>query len=164
MSAGRFLAGLTLVALIPAGAGCSREGRLYRIEGVVTFEDKPLEGAEIRFFREDGSGTPAAAVSGPGGEYRLTTRTAGDGLREGSYKVTVTARAGGPGQNTRTSGDPQGFSKAMEEHAKKGGRKDANKSAIPASYGDPARTTLRYVVPPADGGGKINIDLRKSGA
>jgi hypothetical protein len=164
MTSGRFLAGLALVAVLQGAGGCSREGRLHRVEGVVTFEAKPLEGAEIRFFREDGSGTPATAVSGRGGEFRLTTHRDGDGIREGSYKVTVTAPTSGAEQNASPPGDPKGFSKAMEEYAKKPRKKDPTRAAIPPSYGDPARTTLKFVVPPADGSGKINIDLRKSGA
>jgi hypothetical protein len=163
MTRTQLLGGLILAALVLPTGGCSKRSKLYKVEGTITYDGKPLEGAEIKFYREDGSGIPATAVSGSGGEFRLTTFTTGDGAMEGNYKATVTVPGHEMDQSFQMPEDAKGRSEAMEKLMKTPKKKDPKKVEIPASYGDPGKTNLKYVVPPADGSGKINIDLRKSG-
>ena len=50
LSLGRFHA--LAVALALLGAGCSSQGQPVKVEGVVTLDDKPLEGAIVTFLPE----------------------------------------------------------------------------------------------------------------
>jgi hypothetical protein len=156
-----FLIAPGLLALL-ACAGCGGPGKLYKVEGTVTFEDKPLEGATVLFFQEDGGGQAASGVTGSDGSFRLTTVTTGDGARAGDYKVLVTLPKSEAEPNIPGGGkDNAENMKAMKEFAMKAKKKDTGKPQLPANYGDRAKTPLKYKVPPD---GSIEIQLRKSGS
>lgn len=74
---------LTAAALV----GCSSDG-LQPLQGTVTLDGKPLEGAAISFSPIEG-GRPATGKTDADGKFTLASYKAGDGLPAGSYKVTV---------------------------------------------------------------------------
>jgi hypothetical protein len=162
----RYLAlGLVLFGLL-TGVGCGK-GKTVKVEGVVTLDNQPVEGAMVRFVPVDpAAGQPASGITGSDGHFRLTTRSPNDGAMPGEYKVQITLeekQEGGPGIDFNR---PDQVGKAMKgfgEQAKatSGGQRPATKkTSIPEIYGSD-RTTLRAVVPPPES--PIRIDLRSTG-
>src|SRR3954471_17374265 len=75
---GTFTAASAL-ALATLAAGCG--GRQTTpapvpVSGAVTFDGRPLEGADVIFYPEDSNhvGTPGRGRTGPGGRYKAWTR------------------------------------------------------------------------------------------
>jgi hypothetical protein len=73
----------------------------YKVTGVVTLDDKPVEGATVTFTPAGGGQDQKTAVgtSMAGGKYELTTFSGGDGALAGPYKVTVSKLQYAPGEN-----------------------------------------------------------------
>ncbi|MCL2622451.1 MAG: DUF4198 domain-containing protein [Planctomycetaceae bacterium] len=78
-------------------AGCNSGLRTEYVEGIVTLEDKPLEGALVTFIpASGGTARVAAGTTDARGRFTLTTAEggkAGRGTTEGDYKVTIAKRA-----------------------------------------------------------------------
>ncbi|MFM8890436.1 MAG: hypothetical protein ACKOTB_02230 [Planctomycetia bacterium] len=79
-------AGACLMAL-----GCGRP--LEPVGGTVTFDGKPVTGGSVAFLPvskgPDGKGArPGSGTVQSGGEYRLGSYAAGDGVAVGTYRVT----------------------------------------------------------------------------
>jgi hypothetical protein len=155
---------LLVVVLLLAASGCGR--RLVKLEGTVTLDGQPLEGATVTFVPEGGSGPSASGLTGSDGVFSLTTRTSGDGVAPGAYKVTVTKSvvpevAGTEQPNTS---DPQSMMKAMKEYADKHKQaKDSGKkpaAAIPAQYSNAEKSPLKCQVPPDS---PVEFKLRSKG-
>jgi hypothetical protein len=70
--------------------GCGSESgpKLVPVSGVVTMNNKPLEGATVSFSPVGGEGAGAEDVTGPGGNYKAMTRGR-SGVAPGKYKVVV---------------------------------------------------------------------------
>ena len=144
--------------------GCSGGEKPIKVEGEVKLDGKPLENAMILFTPED-KGTPASGTSGSDGSFRLTTYSSGDGIKPGTYKVTVTLTdlVTGDGTQAPNMNDPKAMAEAMKKFAEKNKNKPAaKKPSLPASYSDVSKTTLKQVIPPPEG--KIVLDLRSSGS
>ncbi len=81
-----------LLAVV-AGAGCggrSDKVPLYPVEGSVRVAGQPASGARLMFHPEDGLATPVPfAVTGPDGQFQVTTYSLGDGAPAGDYVVTL---------------------------------------------------------------------------
>ena len=84
--------GLTVLAVSMAVVcGCSRGPAFQYVEGVVTLDGKPVEGAMVSFM-PSGPGVAAAGTTDANGVYRLnplTGREAGVGTISGDYVVAV---------------------------------------------------------------------------
>jgi hypothetical protein len=85
--------------LILAGlsfAGCHSGLRTEYVEGIVTLDNKPVEGALVTFIPASGeTARVAAGTTDARGRYTLTTAEGGRpgrGTTEGDYKVTVAKR------------------------------------------------------------------------
>ena len=83
---------LMAVACLTA-SGCGRP--LEPVGGTVTFDGKPVTGGSVAFLPvskgTDGKGAkPGSATVQAGGEYRLGSYAAGDGVAVGTYRVTYT--------------------------------------------------------------------------
>ena len=81
-----FLAGACLIA-----GGCGR--RLEPVGGRVTFDGKPVTGGSVAFLPlsngPDGKGArPGSGTVQSGGDYRLGSYVANDGVMAGRYRVT----------------------------------------------------------------------------
>jgi hypothetical protein len=83
---------LILPALLLTGSGCGESGpTLVPVNGTVTLNGKPLEGAEIAFIPDPGNkaGLPALDVTGPEGNYKAMSLNR-SGVVPGKYKVIIT--------------------------------------------------------------------------
>lgn len=66
----------------------------YRVEGVVTYDGSPVEGATVIFYPTDPKCLSASGVTDPGGNFEVTTYVSqgldARGAMAGEYKITVT--------------------------------------------------------------------------
>lgn len=76
------------------GKSANRE-KTVRVTGVVTYQNKPVEGATVTFNPGTGSTARAAfGVTDSNGKYSLTTYESNDGAIPGKYFVTVAKKVG----------------------------------------------------------------------
>ena len=139
-----------IVAL--AGPGCG--GRLVKVNGVVTLDGQPIEGAMVTFLPvEAGKGQNAQGSADKDGVFQLTTTKPNDGAFPGEYKVTVTYSEGAEAPPSGNMKDAfAGFEKAQKQ------KRPPPKYVILPKYNDPAKTELRQKVPPPEG--KVILDLK----
>ena len=150
---------VALMGLFTAG-GCERDARPVPMEGVLTFEGKPLAKARVQ-FTPVACGRPAFGLTDDEGRFRLTTYEAGDGALPGSYKVTVThyleTREGAP-QAPRSEKAPE---PAQASVPKRATAFDAQGRAITL---EPAQANVPKRAPgEVDHGGMINRGRRELG-
>ncbi len=73
--------------------GCGGDGRpsLVKVEGTITLDGEPLEGANIAFIPDASNGIQrgSRSTSGSGGKFVVGTYAGDDGIPTGKYKVTV---------------------------------------------------------------------------
>ena len=75
-------------------AGCTStpsNPKTFPVDGMVSLDDKPIEGATVVLVpisKDDGEA--ASGVSDASGKFSLTTYAAGDGVRPGNYRIRVT--------------------------------------------------------------------------
>jgi len=83
-----------LLVILLCCFGCKGGGLpgLVPCSGVVTLDDKPLEGATVMLIPRDSSGSlrNAIGVTDATGKFRMTTLQENDGVMPGTYTVTVT--------------------------------------------------------------------------
>jgi len=130
---------LLLAALCGCGGGDSVS--LYSASGVVTKGGKPLAGVSVTFTPD--KGPSSGAVTNAEGKFILVCSTGQSGAVAGKHKVTLT-------KVEATSGgfDPVAMSKSREAGIGKRGQPKETKAsdAIPAEYGDAARSPLKFEV------------------
>ncbi|QDV20992.1 hypothetical protein Pan153_56740 [Gimesia panareensis] len=126
-----------LLLLAGCGSGVDRPSTV-QVEGTVTFDNQPLEGASISFIPQDGR--PASGFTDAGGHFVLKTFEPGDGAIPGEHTVIVTKVAA-----DSKSGD--------DIYAKQ-------KSVIPEKYGDLKNSGLTATVK-TDGENKFSFELKK---
>lgn len=98
------LAAAAFVALISA-TGCGpRRPKTIHVEGVVTLDGKPVQGAAVLFSPVAG-GHPADGITDAQGKFTLTTFAAGDGALPGEHAVAVTLS-----EVSGVTADPDGLS------------------------------------------------------
>ncbi len=80
-----------LALLLLAVAGCSGRYTPVPVSGVVTLDDKPVEGAMVYFYAvgDDKEGRPAFGSTDKEGRFRLSTMGHEDGALRRQYKVVV---------------------------------------------------------------------------
>lgn len=87
---GRLVGWLGVVAVALAVVGCGPSGPvLTPVNGVITLEGEPLEGAVVLFQPEEG-GKPATGLTDAAGAFTLTTFEPGDGAQVGVNSVAIT--------------------------------------------------------------------------
>lgn len=87
-----------VLAAIPLlSLGCGPSGpEIASVEGTVTLDDKPLEGALVMFYPKAG-GRPAAGRTDASGHYELQYSQGRSGALPGEHDVTIsTVRDGDP--------------------------------------------------------------------
>jgi hypothetical protein len=81
---------LTLTSIVLSGCGRGHELDTAEVQGIVTFDGKPLEEGFVTFVPTRGRG--AMGVIQADGSYTLTTYRDGDGALIGPHTVTVSPR------------------------------------------------------------------------
>jgi hypothetical protein len=115
-----------LAALALPGCGDGDGPTLAPVSGTVTYQGKPVEGAQVTFST---AGAPlASATTDNQGRFQLTTRSSGDGAAIGKHKVSVAKY---------TKRDPHDTSPYAEM-----------KPVLPVKYERPANTRLTAEVTP----------------
>jgi len=160
---GRYLSlGALALALVLAFSGCSKKS-MNKVEGKVTLDGQPLDGATVIFEPASEDGRPASGLTGSDGVFHLTTYTTGDGAVPGDYKVLIkkSDTSMTEGMGTPDPSDPKAQQEAMKKFAEKQKTKPAtNKPSVPFQYGDAAKTPLKCKVPPD---GPLEFPLRSKG-
>ena len=152
-SAHGFLA-LGLLASVLGGCGGEEGPKVVFVNGAVSVNGKPLEGAGVTFVPEPGprESTTGNGTSDSSGRYRLRTRY-GDGVAPGKYKVTISLlAAAGPGTKP---GDPIEGDRIMAVRAGRARQK------FPA-YANAATTPFTADVPESGRSFDFNVDSKKA--
>ncbi len=152
----------TVVIVAIGLAGCSSGDSLPdRVDagGTVTYNGEPVAGAQV-VFRVQG-GKAATAVTGEDGRFILSTFGQQDGAIPGEHTATVVKTA--KVEVDDPSSDPSNadtMEEAMNASAKAAAEGDAPtaKSLIPARYGNPETSELRFTVS-ATGSNDFSIKL-----
>ena len=147
-----FLRLLSVCCVLGLLWGCTGN-EMMPLEGTVTLDGQPLEGAAIGFIPAEG-GRPATGKTDAEGRFTLASFTAKDGLPPGSYKVTVskveTARA--------AEAAPSAVEDGSEESTAMGRIDQGVKFITPVKFSSPLTTDLMVEVGP--GMEPVKLDLR----
>jgi hypothetical protein len=144
---------LGLMVGLTAGIGCG--GRMSTVEGKVTLDGTPVEGASVSFVPEDAKGQPANGITDASGTFTLKTGTK-SGVAPGNYKVVVvkTPQATGFDPGKMKPGSPEAQEEMKKNMAKMGpgtGGKASGpqgpKNELPEKYSDASKTPLKATVP-----------------
>jgi len=138
MASRRILLWLSVLGFAWIATGCgSGLPETAEVNGTVTLDGKPVDGAIVVFFDPDGA-HPARGVTDGSGKFTLTTFEAGDGAVLGQHKVSVSkidesakAPAGAEGQDTPS------VSEDISESAK---------NLLPVLYSSPSTSGLTVEV------------------
>jgi len=160
-------AALAVAVLFASLVGCG--GGLSKVEGVVTLDGTPVEGATVSFIPTSGKANLVVGQTDASGKFSLKT---GDksGAPPGDYKVTVlkTPKIGGGDPEKMKPGTPE-YEKAMKDKNKGGmpttpgpgmpmPKMGGIKSELPEKYASLDKTPLTAKIPSA---GPINLELTK---
>jgi hypothetical protein len=127
-------------------AGCSSQSDgLAPVQGIVTYQGKPLENALVVFIPETPNLLPASDLTDGSGRYELMTKVPGDGASIGKHRVTVTAR----GPEKTSPGQEIGLPEIKVE---------AGPLLIPARYSNPDSSGLTAEVKPE--GAALDFELK----
>jgi hypothetical protein len=92
MASARRLSWMAAFLAAVACSACSREEKVYPVEGQVLVDGKPAARVQVSF--QPVNGTPDAArpvgQTDEQGKFTLTTRVGGDGAPVGEYRVALT--------------------------------------------------------------------------
>ncbi|MEW4565435.1 carboxypeptidase-like regulatory domain-containing protein [Bremerella sp. JC770] len=86
-----FKLAVLLAAITLTGTGCYNDSlKTAPIEGTITWNGEPVEGAEVMFVPVDGKTRAAAANSDANGKYQLFFSTTRVGAPLGTHRVQIT--------------------------------------------------------------------------
>ena len=152
---------LVLAAVLAAGfTGCGSKASsgpepVYPVTGVITFQGRPVAGADVTFFNAE-KNRSAFGKTDAQGKFTLSTFALNDGAVEGSHVVTV-AKVTAPPPSAPVapleSPDyvPPGFGESTQP--------EAPKSELPEQYADAATSGLTATVQAA-GPNTVSFDLK----
>ena len=121
-------------------AGCSN-ATTSPVEGLVTFDGKPLAGAAVVFVPQ-GAGRDATGQTDAAGRFEMSTFEPGDGVLPGTYKVTITPATGAIDTTQYASAE-----EAMAAASKPRAAPRATGPAFPQRYSRIDQTPLTQQVP-----------------
>lgn len=131
--------------------GCSGKAMLP-VEGTITLDGKPLDGAAISFVPAEG-GRPCSGQTDAQGHFTLASYVAGDGVPPGEYKVTVVKL------DARRQAEAAPVEEgAADQQQVMGNIEQAVKFLTPLKYSSPATTDLKVDV--TSGMEPVQIDLK----
>lgn len=152
-----------------AAIGCNREIPYGSVEGVVTFEGKPVEDAEVIFMPDPGKGTSgprSVALTDKNGHYRIASDLGRDGTPVGFHVVQINDIAAMGRQHTHTAGQvppvapiPEGNAVPAIEAPKprSAGRTSTDSNGLPFIY-------VRYPNEPPEKQMKLRFPFKYSDA
>lgn len=125
--------------------GCGTSGPdTQPVQGTVTLDGAPLEGATVYFSPTDQTGAPAAGRTATDGVFRLTTVVAGarggGGAMPGNYAVVIQKREA-PAVVELSPDDPR----YGADLPSRGSSNDI-KQIVPTVYGDAKTSPLKAIV------------------
>ncbi|MCA9087832.1 MAG: carboxypeptidase regulatory-like domain-containing protein [Planctomycetaceae bacterium] len=125
---------LATLMLFPLGCGGAGRPKLVAVEGTVTLNGAPLEGATIMFMPVDAGSAdfqrPSTAVTDAQGKFVASTYTTGDGLAIGKYQLGI--------EKKELVGDlPKGFDSEQPELSRV-----RYKLIVPKQFRDPTTSGL----------------------
>jgi hypothetical protein len=142
-----------IILLMPIFSGCAAKSytgpETHLVDGVVTLDGTPFEGADIRFYpKEEGVGETASGKSASAGNFKLSSVQGqpGKGAMKGTYTVTVSKTEVvqlSPPKRDPVSGDPI---------------TQTSKEILPTVYQDPAKTPLEITI--VEGINKVQLGLK----
>lgn len=93
----KLYAGLAMIAVMALCLGCAQESgpELGYVEGNVTLDGKPLDGAEVSF--EPSDSRPSVAFTDDSGHYVLKFTGARNGATVGTHTVRIVSARGSSG-------------------------------------------------------------------
>ncbi|MCE9528555.1 MAG: carboxypeptidase-like regulatory domain-containing protein [Planctomycetales bacterium] len=150
----RFLM-VSMLALILAGCGGSGP-RLYKMQGTVTYNGKPVQGAQVSFSYPDGNF--ANGDTDATGKYNLSY-VGGVGAKPGMCDVTVT-KMSTTATAAPTGAKPEDMLKAMKDYADAQKNAAAPKNELPQKYADPKTSGLKFEIKTSEKDNVYNIDLK----
>jgi len=126
--------GASMILALTLICGCSTGGGgQLPVNGIVTMDEQPLDGAAVTFFPDDKAATVGgAARTGSDGKFVVVGPKGEHGLVPGTYKVTVSKRKGGPITDEPVIAAPS--------------EAEIRADDLPAIYSDRNQTKLSYAV------------------
>jgi len=153
-----------MMALVFAGlpfllAGCGGEERpdLVPVSGVVTYQGKPVVGAEVVFHNDDAP-RAASGVTDAQGKFRLTSYEDFDGAVPGECIVTVAKVETDAAINDANAEDPSAAYGEGMMAAASGDMSEIAKNELPEKYADPSTSGLTVTIKKE--GPNDNIELK----
>lgn len=129
------------LGLLALGCGPSDGLTVYPVQGMVTFEGEPLEGA-IVVFLPDESGRAASGRTLSDGSFQLATSGAQQsGAMAGDYHVTIRKEV-----DVDANGNPIDYGNGDAGPASKPQTRGKTISVIPNRYGEVEKTDLTATV------------------
>lgn len=137
---------VSAAVIVGCGSGGAISGTAP-VTGKVTYNGQPVAGASIGFYTDAADGRVAVATSRADGSYELMTLDT-KGALPGNYSVTV----------KKTEIPPELTKEVSMEEAAANANKPLPqpKELLPAKYGTPAKTPLKFEVK----SGSNTIDLK----
>jgi hypothetical protein len=143
---------LVILATIVSLNGCQKNGLdgLVPVAGKVTYQGKPVEGADV-VFNPASNGRAAFAKTDASGKFQLTTLDPQDGAHPGDYKVTI---------SKKEMINPMTAEEAEEWFHKHSGPPPPRKvkNDLPEKYADEKTSELTATVK-ENGTNQVNFDL-----
>lgn len=162
---------LAVLALAVVLAGCGPNGpKLYKAVGTVTYNNQPVDGAQVNFLYDDGS--IANGFTDSAGKFQVSYLGRPDGAALGKGKVGVAkAAAGSTGASLAAAPDKPS---TEEEHKAKMKAKEAEmdimkstlgnsapaKDLLPTKYANPATSGLTFEVKANESENDFKFDLK----
>jgi len=147
------LSAIVLIVFAVFAAGCNDgKPKSYRVEGTVTLNGTPVEGAAVAFVPDDSTGSSAGGKTDASGKYTLMTSFGTEGAAAGTYSVVISKREAVRTGNKTTSTDADGNEIMVDEMTAK--------EVLPADYATAKKTPLKSVTVEAKSLNTHDFDLK----
>jgi len=141
-----FVCVIFLIALM--SLGCDNSPKLYPASGTVTYQGKPVEGANVSYVPT--TGIQAIGITDANGKFTLTTGGK-PGAAAGKYQVTVIKESSGKATAAMT---PEDMKKGQ------GSGEIKSKALLPPVYASVSTTTLTATVETDAAKNNATFDLK----
>ncbi len=140
-----FSMALSLLTVLGAGCGGPDRPDLAPVSGVVSYQGKPLAGAQVSFHNAK-SPRVASGVTDAQGEFTLTTFDEGDGALVGEHRVSVAKVTGSAELSTASASDPTAAYGTGMAAAASGNMATLQKNELPTKFASPESSGLTATV------------------